>query len=96
MEGNSVPDSSFWNSVRCIPLVVAAAMPGLSGCATLAHKTDASGLHARRTEKCDGANGVCPWVAADCAWLLAGVVPGVVALVVDWGTGCWNHDNLGR
>jgi len=30
-------------------------------------------------------------MAADAAWLLAGVVPGVVAFIVDFSTGAWNH-----
>ncbi len=64
------------------------------GCATMAHKVKPSGLHMRKTEKCEGLNKVCPWVVADIALLFAGVVPGVIALVVDFGTGAWDHECL--
>lgn len=30
-----------------------------------------------------------PWLIGDAAWLLLGVVPGLVALGVDFGTGAW-------
>lgn len=75
--------------------VLCAAGSGVSGgCATMAHTVDPSGMHVRKTEKCDGIEAVCPWFAADFAWLLAGIIPGVVALAVDFGTGAWKHENL--
>ena len=62
-----------------------------SGCATLAHRSSVTGQQMRVTSNCDGTGDVCPWLAADAGLLLLGVVPGVVALIVDFGTGAWHH-----
>ncbi len=62
-----------------------------SGCATLAHRSSASGQRERSTASCDGSTDVCPWVAGDAGLLLLGIVPGVIAFIVDFGTGAWRH-----
>ena len=67
---------------------------GGPGCATLAHRSSVSGDQVRHTSNCAGDGKTCPWIAADAALLLAGIVPGVVALAVDFGSGSWQHDNL--
>lgn len=63
-----------------------------SGCATLAHRSSVSGNRVRSTSNCSGAGSVCPWLWADAGLLLLGIVPGVVAFIVDFGTGAWQHD----
>ena len=50
-----------------------------------------SGDRVRVSSACQGKGHVCPWLVGDAAWLFAGVVPGVVAFIVDFGTGAWNH-----
>lgn len=65
------------------------------GCATLAHRSDHQYPGKRLVEKCENKGDVCPWLAADFALLLAGVVPGVIALGVDFGTGAWRHEDYG-
>ncbi len=64
-----------------------------SGCATMAHRSSVSGQYVRSTAQCTGAGGTCPWIWADAGLLLLGVVPGVVAFVVDFGTGAIHHDH---
>ncbi len=71
-------------------LLIAITLCWSSGCATLAHRND-SGQRMRTSAACEGHGEVCPWLAGDAAWLLAGVVPGVVAFVVDFSTGAWKH-----
>ncbi len=71
-------------------VLAAALLLSGSGCATLAHRNSA-GHRARSTEMCKGDESVCPWLAGDAAWLLAGVIPGVVAFIVDFGSGAWKH-----
>ena len=66
-----------------------------SGCATLAHRSSLSGGLVRTTAQCDGTDSTCPWLWGDAAWLLAGVVPGLVGFAVDFGSGACKHDNLG-
>lgn len=67
-----------------------------SGCATLAHRSSASGQHAQSTADCSGAGEVCPWLLGDAGLLLLGVIPGVIAFIVDFGTGAWRHADHGR
>jgi len=67
-----------------------------SGCATLAHRSSASGQHAQSTANCSGAGEVCPWLLGDAGLLLLGIVPGVIAFIVDFGTGAWRHADTGR
>ncbi len=62
-----------------------------SGCATLAHHSLESGQRVRSTERCDGSTDVCRWLAGDAGLLLLGIVPGVIAFIVDFGTGAWRH-----
>ena len=84
-------------SVFCRSLsagMIAIALCCSSGCATMAHRGP-SGDSVRVSSACKGKGHVCPWVAGDAAWLLAGVVPGVVAFIVDFSTGAWNHGPYG-
>lgn len=67
-----------------------------SGCATLAHRASASGQRDRSTASCDGNGDVCPWLAGDAGLLLLGIVPGVIAFIVDFGTGAWKHADAGE
>lgn len=63
-----------------------------SGCATLAHRSSVSGERARHTSNCEGGGDVCPWLLGDAGLLLLGIVPGVIAFIVDFGTGAWQHE----
>ena len=63
-----------------------------SGCATLAHRSSASGQRVNATADCAGHGDTCPWLIGDALLLLPGVVPGVIAFAVDFGTGAWRHD----
>lgn len=63
-----------------------------SGCATLAHRSSASGQRVRSTSNCAGAGDTCPWLLGDALLLIPGIVPGVIAFAVDFGTGAWRHD----
>lgn len=68
-------------------LVCGLAITLSSGCATLAHRnrpTD-SRMH------CDGGGEYCPWLIGDALLLIPGIVPGVIAFIVDFGTGEWRH-----
>ncbi len=67
-----------------------------SGCATLAHRSSASGQHEQSTANCDGSGDVCPWLAGDAGLLLPGVLPGVIAFIVDFRTGAWRHTHAGE
>ena len=64
-----------------------------SGCATMAHRSSVSGQYVRSTSQCTGAGGTCPWIWGDAGLLLLGVVPGVIAFVVDFSTGAIHHDH---
>jgi uncharacterized protein YceK len=73
--------------VLCVGLLVTT-----SGCATLAHRTDTSSGHKHSHTTCDARGGTaCPWLWGAAALLLAGIIPGVVAVCVDFGTGEWQH-----
>ena len=50
-----------------------------------------SGQNVPATEYCTGSGDTCPWLWADASLLLLGVVPGVIALIVDFGSGAWQH-----
>ena len=54
-----------------------------------------SGGLVRTTAQCDGTDSTCPWLWGDAAWLVAGVVRGLVGFAVDLGSGACEHDNLG-
>lgn len=62
------------------------------GCATLAHRNSYSYQAKQSVTACEGNGTVCPWLVGDALLLLPGVVPGVIAFIVDFGTGAWRHD----
>ena len=64
-----------------------------NGCATLAHRSNVSGKYVASTVQCPGAGDRCPWIWGDAGLLLLGIVPGVVAFIVDFGTGAIQHDH---
>ena len=72
-------------------LVIVSHLFLFSGCATLAHRSSVSGQYARSTANCSGTGEVCPWLLGDAGLLLLGIVPGVIAFIVDFGTGAWRH-----
>ena len=72
-------------------LLIASHLVLSSGCATLAHRSSVSGERVRHTSNCAGGGEVCPWLLGDAALLLLGIVPGVIAFIVDFGTGAWQH-----
>lgn len=77
-----------------VAAMMAASSLGLSsGCATLAHRSSVSGKHVAHTSSCSGAGDVCGWLVGDALLLIPGIVPGVIAFVVDFGTGAWRHDS---
>jgi hypothetical protein len=76
-------------------LAVVSSVASSGGCATLAHRSSHAYPGKRLVEECENKGDVCPWLAADFALLLAGVVPGVIALGVDFGTGAWRHEHYG-
>ena len=85
-------------ATRCSRLSVAAMMAasslGLSsGCATLAHRSSVSGERVASTSSCGSEGDVCRWLVGDALLLIPGIVPGVIAFVVDFGTGAWRHDS---
>ena len=65
----------------------------LSGCATLAHRSSYVYEGKKAVTACEHKTRVCPWLIGDGLLLLPGIVPGVIALVVDFGTGAWEHDH---
>jgi hypothetical protein len=72
-------------------LLVAATVACTAGCATLAHRSSVSGHRVRTTSNCAGEGDVCPWLIGDALLLLPGIIPGVIAFAVDFGTGAWRH-----
>ncbi len=62
------------------------------GCATLAHRHGGAVQASGASLECEGRGEVCPWLIGDAALLILGVIPGVVAFVVDFSTGAWEHD----
>ena len=78
-----------------VAAVATAQLTITSGCATMAHRSSQSGGLVRTTAQCDGTDSTCPWLWGDAAWLVAGVVPGLVGFAVDFGSGACKHDNLG-
>jgi len=72
-------------------LMIASHLLLYSGCATLAHRSSVSGERVRHTSNCEGGGDVCPWLLGDAGLLLLGIVPGVIAFIVDFGTGAWQH-----
>ena len=86
---------SVFSRFVCVSLV-AGHLALASGCATLAHRSAVSGQHVPATEYCTGSGDTCPWLWADAGLLLLGVVPGVIALIVDFGSGAWQHTHQRR
>lgn len=37
---------------------------------------------------------MCPWLIGDAVLLVPFILPGVVAFIVDFGTGAWRHDEF--
>lgn len=76
---------------RLVALLVIVGVSGAStGCATMAHDSSFGSAHAR-TVSHGGDDEVCPWVLGDVGLLFLGVIPGVIGLIVDFGTGAWRH-----
>ena len=72
-------------------VLVAATVCWTSGCATLAHRSSGTGQGRQSTLHCAGRGDTCPWLIGDALLLLPGIVPGVIAFAVDFGTGAWRH-----
>ena len=62
-----------------------------SGCATIAHR-NAYSFPNKSSEPCHSDGATCPWLIGDALLLIPGVVPGVIAFIVDFSTGAWQHD----
>jgi len=77
---------------KLLALSMAGCISLSSGCATLAHRNSYDG---KNRMHCDQQGNVCPWLVGDALLLLPGIVPGVIAFIVDFGTGAWNHDLAG-
>lgn len=77
-----------------VTLLIAGMGYATTGCATLAHQTR-PGQRFNPVAACDGESGPCPYMAGDAALLMMGVVPGAIALVVDFSTGAWMHPHHG-
>lgn len=70
-------------------VVVGMMLVGSSGCCTLAHSGRFRSLDDHRR---DGE--LCPWLIGDAVLLIPGIVPGVIAFVVDFVTGEWRHASV--
>ena len=79
---------------RVVMLLLVASLSVMPGCATLAHRSSYSYPGKQAVTSCDGKSTVCPWLVGDAVLLLPGVVPGVIAFAVDFGTGAWRHDEF--
>ena len=75
-------------------LMIAGTLCSSTGCATIAHRSSYSYPGKESATSCEKSSGVCPWLIGDALLLLPGVVPGVIAFIVDFSTGAWHHDNL--
>ena len=62
-----------------------------NGCATLAHRNSHSYEGKQTVMSCTSESEVCPWLVGDALLLIPGVIPGVIAFCVDFGTGAWHH-----
>ena len=85
-------------ALRCsiVSLLVMCILVLQSGCATLAHRSSATGQNSRATANCAGGGDTCPWILGDALLLIPGIVPGVIAFAVDFGTGAWRHDGYAQ
>ena len=79
---------------RLLSAALAAAVSDSGGCATLAHRNSHSYEGKEKVSSCARGEGVCPWLIGDALLLIPGILPGVIAFIVDFGTGAWHHDNL--
>ncbi len=77
---------------RVTSVLVASALCLSSGCATLAHSSSLSSHRRQTTSSCAGQGDVCPWLVGDALLLLPGLLPGVIAFIVDFSSGAWHHD----
>ncbi len=59
---------------------------GTSGCCTIAHSGEIE-----TWDDNTGGGEACPWLIGDALLLIPGIVPGVIAFVVDFATGEWRH-----
>ena len=75
-------------------LLVASNIWLVPGCATLAHRNSHSKPGKTSATACAADGAVCPWLVGDALLLIPGVVPGVIAFIVDFGTGAWRHEGL--
>ena len=66
------------------------------GCATLAHRNARTYSAETNTKTCATDGAVCPWLVGDALLLIPGVIPGVVAFIVDFSTGEWQHGGRTR
>ena len=66
-------------------------LPVSNGCATLAHRSSYDYEGKQTVTACASKNEVCPWLIGDALLLIPGVIPGVIAFCVDFGTGAWHH-----
>lgn len=79
---------------RLIPaLLMTVATMSAGGCATLAHRSSHAYPGRQAVESCDSKSDLCPWLVGDALLLIPGLVPGLIAFAVDFGTGAWHHDN---
>ena len=74
--------------------VIAGILCSSTGCAPIAHRSSYSYAGKESVTSCESASGVCPWLVGDALLLLPGIVPGVVAFIVDFSTGAWRHDDF--
>ena len=80
---------------RWVASVLVAANLCLSGgCATLAHRSSYSYTGKKTVTSCESKGTICPWLIGDALLLLPGLVPGLIAFAVDFGTGAWRHDEF--
>ena len=73
-------------------LLLAGQLAWTGGCATLAHRHCRSHDGQRAASSCGRPGEVCPWLVGDALLLIPGLVPGVIAFIVDFSTGEWRHD----
>ena len=77
-----------------VGLLLAGNLSTTTGCATLAHRSSYSYQGKQSATACEGRGTVCPWLIGDALLLVVGIVPGVIAFAVDFGTGAWRHDDF--
>lgn len=61
-----------------------------SGCATIAHRHSYSPPNSSK-QTCQLDSTPCPWLVGDALLLIPGIIPGVIAFIVDFSTGEWRH-----